>query len=178
MVGILIACSPSLVCTNIPIPTIRASVAADHLNISWAICTPSSDTSCRNPGYDGSSQGNRTGSLKDTHTMTAVQTIAEAADDSITAQAVPTHSYRLRPDCTLRLELPDDLTRAEVKRLNLFLKSVVGIDGRATSINEVEPDVTDEAVGNFGFDDDDEFKDEGDELAEDDADEFLSDTDD
>ena len=110
--------------------------------------------------------------------MTAVQTIAEAADDSITAQAVPTHSYRLRPDCTLRLELPDDLTRAEVKRLNLFLKSVVGIDGRATSINEVEPDVTDEAVGNFGFDDDDEFKDEGDEFVEDDDDEFLSDTDD
>jgi hypothetical protein len=40
---------------------------------------------------------------------------------------IPTHIFRLRPDCTLRLELPDDLTRVEVKRLHFFLKSVTGV---------------------------------------------------
>lgn len=44
-------------------------------------------------------------------------------------KVIPTHIFRLRPDCTLRLELPDDLTRAEVKRLHFFLKSVTGVDG-------------------------------------------------
>ena len=28
---------------------------------------------------------------------------------------LPVHRYRLRPDCTVRLDLPDDLTKGEAK---------------------------------------------------------------
>ncbi len=38
---------------------------------------------------------------------------------------LPVHRYRLRPDCTVRLDLPDDLTKGEAKRLALFVRSLV-----------------------------------------------------
>lgn len=42
--------------------------------------------------------------------------------------ALPLHRYRLRPDCTVRMNLPDDLTRGEAKRLAMFLSSLVRSD--------------------------------------------------
>ncbi len=42
-----------------------------------------------------------------------------------TQAALPVHRYRLRPDCTVRLDLPDDLTKREAKRLALFVRSLV-----------------------------------------------------
>lgn len=42
-----------------------------------------------------------------------------------TQAPLPVHRYRLRPDCTVRLDLPDDLTKREAKRLALFVCSLV-----------------------------------------------------
>lgn len=42
-----------------------------------------------------------------------------------TQPTLPVHSYRLRPDCIVRLDLPDDLTKREAKRLALFVRSLV-----------------------------------------------------
>lgn len=40
------------------------------------------------------------------------------------ARTLPVHRFPLRPDCTVRLDLPGDLTRKEAKRLGMFLLSL------------------------------------------------------
>lgn len=69
-----------------------------------------------------------------------------------TRPTLPVHRYRLRPDCTVRLDLPDDLTRREAKRLALFVKSLVrqadwpypvagdAIDDDFSSLDETDDD--------------------------------------
>jgi hypothetical protein len=101
--------------------------------------------------------------------MTVNQTSTTAADNSTPARSLPVHSFRLRPDCTLKLDLPDDLTRAEVRRLHLFLKSVVGIDIGADTIDSDSPDFSVEVDKEFPFDHAEEFQDEDDVFDE----EFL-----
>lgn len=102
--------------------------------------------------------------------MTVNQTASATANECIPAQSLPVHGFRLRSNCTLKLELPDDLTRAEVKRLHLFLKSVVGIDGGADAIDSDSTDSSAEVDKEFPFDHHEEFQDEDDEFDE----EFLN----
>lgn len=64
---------------------------------------------------------------------------------------LPVHHYRLRPDCTVRLDLPADLTRHETRRLAMLLASLV--------LEEVWPDITsdDGEFDDFDEKDDDEL---------------------
>lgn len=108
--------------------------------------------------------------------MTTNQTPVTPANDIAPAQTLPVHSFRLRPDCTLQLQLPDDLTRREVKRLHLFLKSVVGIDGSAHAIDADWPYAVANEDEDFDLQETDElFADDEDLIVDED---FLTDMED
>ncbi len=62
-----------------------------------------------------------------------------------TQAPLPVYRYRLRPNCTVRLDLPDDLSKREAKRLALFVRSLVRYpDWPCPGVNEDDDDFADD----------------------------------
>lgn len=99
----------------------------------------------------------RTGVLPDPESAPANNLVELKTYDEI-PHSLPVHRFRLRPDCTVCLNLPDDLTTNEANRLSMFLQSLVREDGwpyatrrdfaagdDGDDFNEVDEDELDEA---------------------------------
>lgn len=51
-------------------------------------------------------------------------TAADTDLDMCFTDAMPVHKFQLRSNCTITLELPNDLTKTEVRKIQLFLKAL------------------------------------------------------
>lgn len=51
-------------------------------------------------------------------------TAADADLDMCFMDAMPVHKFQLRSNCTITLELPSDLTKSEVRKIQFFLKAL------------------------------------------------------
>ena len=97
----------------------------------------------------------RTGTLPRLETAPADESLDPEANDE-TPHSLPVHRFRLRPDNTVRLDLPDDLTSEEARRLAIFIKSLVREDGwpYATCDDDLAGNDDDDGDDIEDFDDD------------------------
>lgn len=70
------------------------------------------------------------------------------------AHSLPVHRFRLRTDCTVRLDLPEDLTDAEASRIGEFLASLVCQKKKLWS--DIDDDLPEDDFGNEDLDDDED----------------------
>ena len=87
-----------------------------------------------------------------------------------TQAPLPVHRYRLRSDCTVRLDLPDDLSKREAKRLGLFVRSLVHAPEWPFLVKGDEPS---DDLDHLGADDDDFASDEHEDLNADEVKAFF-----
>ena len=87
-----------------------------------------------------------------------------------TQPTLPVHSYRLRPDCIVRLDLPDDLTKREAKRLALFVRSLVQVPKWPYPVSGDDPS---DDLADLSHDDDDFPDDEHEDLDADEVNAFF-----